>query len=104
MTPQALSKTRQITSAAPAGGLRGSSEIRMARSLFRGQVGTPKSGHGRTVDLSRILAETLGQLKRQRSHEALFQGWQAMPLWVFCTRAGTPMDESKVRRAMRHVL
>ena len=31
-------------------------------------------------------------------------GWPLMPSWVFCTRAGTPMDESKVRRRDRRVL
>ena len=79
-------------------------EIRVTRSLSRGQIGTPKAGHGRTVDLSKALAETLGHLELQRTREALLLGWQTLPPWVFCTRAGTPMDESKVRRAMRHVL
>jgi integrase len=79
-------------------------ELRVTRSLSRGQVGTPKAGHGRTVDLSQVLAETLGQLEQARTREALLLGWQTLPSWVFCTRAGTPMDESKVRRAMRQVL
>jgi integrase len=79
-------------------------EIRVTRSLSRGLVGTPKAGHGRTVDLSQVLAETLGQLEQSRTREAWLLGWQTLPPWVFCTRAGTPMDESKVRRAMRHVL
>ena len=79
-------------------------EIRVRRSLSRGEVGTPKAGHGRTVDLSQMLAETLGTLGQCRTREAPLLGWQTLPPWVFCTRAGTPMDESKVRRAMRHVL
>ena len=79
-------------------------EIRVTRSLSRGQVGTPKAGHGRTVDLSQVLAETLWQLEQARTREALLLGCQTLPPWVFCTRAGTPMDESKVRRAMRQVL
>jgi integrase len=76
----------------------------VARSLSRDQVGTPKAGHGRTVDLSQVLAEMLGQLDQSRTREALLLGWPMRPPWVFCTRAGTPLDESKVRRAMRHVL
>ena len=51
-----------------------------------------------------MLAETLGHLEQQRTREALLLGWETLPPWIFCTRAGTPMDESKVRRAMRHVL
>ena len=79
-------------------------EIRITRSLSRGEVGTPKAGHGRTVDLSEVLAETLWQLEQTCTREALLMGCPTLPPWVFCTRAGTPMDESKVRRAMRHVL
>lgn len=79
-------------------------ELRVTRSLSRGQLGTPKAGHGRTVDLSQVLAETLGQLEQARTRESLLLGWPTRPPWVFCTRAGTPMDESKVRRAMRFVL
>ena len=79
-------------------------EIRVMRSLSRGELGTPKAGHGRTVDLSQVLAETLGQLEQSCIREALLLGWPTRPPWVFCSRAGTPMDESKVRRAMRHVL
>ncbi len=79
-------------------------EIRIMRSLSRGEVGTPKAGHGRTVDLSEVLAETLWQLEQTCTREALLMGCPTLPPWVFCTRVGTPMDESKVRRAMRHVL
>jgi integrase len=46
----------------------------------------------------------LRQLEQQRAAEMVEQGWPMLPPWVFCTRAGTPMDESKVRRAMRRVL
>ena len=34
-------------------------ELRVARTLSAGAVTTPKSGHGRTVDLSQHLAGTL---------------------------------------------
>ncbi len=79
-------------------------ELRVTQSLSRGQLGTPKAGHGRTVDLSQVLAETLGQHEQARIREARLLGWPTLSPWVFCTRAGTPMDESKVRRAMRQVL
>jgi integrase len=80
------------------------SEIRVAQSLSRGRVDTPKAGHGRTVDVSQMLAAMLRQVEQQRAAELLERGWPMLPPWVFCTRAGTPMDESKVRRAMRRVL
>jgi integrase len=79
-------------------------EVRVARSLSRGQVDTPKAGHGRTVDMSQMLTEMLRQLEQQRAARVLEREWQEMPPWVFCTRAGTPLDESKVRRAMRKAL
>jgi integrase len=79
-------------------------EIRVGRSLSRGRVDTPKAGHGRTVDISQRLAEMLRQLEQQRAAQMLERKWSGEPPWVFCTRAGTPMDESKVRRAMRKVL
>ncbi len=79
-------------------------EIRIVRSLSRGEMGTPKAGHGRTVDLSEVLAETLWQLEQTCTREAPLMGCPTQPRWMFCTRVGTPMDESKVRRAMRHVL
>ncbi len=56
------------------------------------------------MDLSQVLAETLGELEQARTRESLLLGWPTRPHWVFCKRAGTPMDESKVRRAMRYVL
>ena len=41
-------------------------EIRVARALSRGQVETPKAGHGRTVDISQTLAQMLRQLEQRR--------------------------------------
>jgi integrase len=74
-------------------------EMRVARALSGDLVDTPKSGHGRTVDLSKSLTEMLGRLRIQRKSEKLMQGWRELPLWVFCTSAGTPLDDSKVRKA-----
>jgi integrase len=79
-------------------------EIRVQRALSRGRIDTPKAGHGRTVDISQMLARMLRQLEQLRGAEMAVRGWPVVPSWVFCTRAGTPMDESKVRRAMRAVL
>jgi integrase len=79
-------------------------EVRVARALSAGRVDTPKAGHGRTVDLSKPLSEMLGRLQVQRKAEKLKSGWSEIPLWAFCTSAGTPLDESKVRKAMSRVL
>jgi integrase len=79
-------------------------DIRVERAMSRGRIETPKAGHGRTVDISQRLTHMLDQLEQQRAAQMLEREWQKMPPWVFCTRAGTPMDESKVRRAMRKVL
>ncbi len=79
-------------------------EIRVQRALSRGRIDTPKAGHGRTVDLSQTLAHMLRLLEQLRGAQMAAGEWATLPPWIFCTRAGTPMDESKVRKAMRKVL
>src|SRR5437762_3731907 len=79
-------------------------EIRVARALSSGRIETPKSGHGRTVDMSWQLAKILLRLQVQRKTEALKRGWPGIPEWVFCTEAGTPLDRSRVRKVMRSTL
>ena len=60
----------------------------MARNLSGGQVGTPKSGSGRDVDVSQQLADRLARLRVSRATEALRRGWGELPAWLFCTRHG----------------
>jgi integrase len=79
-------------------------EVRVARTLSEGRIETPKSGHGRTVDMSEQLTRTLLRLHVQRKTEALKRGWSKLPEWVFCTEAGTLLDESRVRKVMRKTL
>lgn len=79
-------------------------EIRVARAFSAGQIETPKSGHGRTVDMSQQLAAELRRLQLERKAETLKRGWREMPSWVFCTAAGTPLDKSKVRKVFSKVL
>jgi integrase len=79
-------------------------ESRVARAFSQGKLETPKSGHGRTVDLSQALADTLERLELERKAETLRRGWREIPPWVFCSEAGTPYDERNVRRAMYRVL
>ncbi len=80
-------------------------ETRIERALSgRHQVGTPKSGHGRTVDLSRDLCTTLYRLHLSRKAETLRRGWPAVPPWVFLSRAGTRFKAEAVGAAMTRVL
>jgi integrase len=79
-------------------------EIRVSRALSAGEVDTPKSGHGRTIDMSQQLGRMLGQLQTIRKTEKLKRGWADMPPWVFCTRAGTHFDPANVEKAFKRIL
>ncbi len=79
-------------------------KIRVARAFSGGEEETPKSGAGRDVDMSLQLAETLRLLEAERKAEKLRRGWAELPPWLFVTEAGTPLDESKVRKVFAKVL
>ncbi len=79
-------------------------EIRVTRQISAGRIETPKSGHGRTVDMSKILAKTLHRFQLERKSETLKRGWGEMPSWVFCSREGTPLDHANVEKAFKRVL
>lgn len=73
-------------------------EIRVERTISAGRIETPKSGHGRSVDMSDQLAKHLLRLHVERKTETLKHGWPEVPSWLFCNDVGTPLDESKVRK------
>ena len=52
-----------------------SREIHIVQTRSSGKDDTPKSGHGRTVDLSVSLAEMLVRLEIERKTETLKNGW-----------------------------
>ena len=79
-------------------------EIRVARALSDGEIGTPKSGHGRTVNMSQELASVLQRLRTERKAETLRRGWREMPALVFCSEAATPLQVANVRRAFARTL
>lgn len=80
-------------------------EIRVARSLGeRGEVGTPKSGYGRTVDMSQELARVLLGLQVVGRAETLLREWGEMPPWVFRGKHGGPLDRKVVGKAFKRVL
>jgi integrase len=69
-----------------------------------GEVGTPKSGKPRDVDMSLELLDCLRKLKVRKAEEKLKHGWNEMPRWVFCTSNATRAAAHEVRRAFNRVL
>jgi integrase len=79
--------------------------IRIARAFSQdGGLDTPKSGHGRTVEISQVLADTLTSHAVTRKLDKLKYGWNELPPWMFMTKKGTPVDPANVRHAMLRVL
>jgi integrase len=79
--------------------------IRIARAFSEdGALDTPKSGHGRTVDISQSPANTLAAHEMTRKLDKLKYGWAELPPWLFVTKTGMPVDPANVRRAMLRVL
>ncbi len=79
-------------------------EMRVARTLSGRRIDATKSGHGRTVDLSRGLCDVLRRFQVERKAETLKRGWKEMPPWVFVSKAGTPLETGKVAGAFRRAL
>ena len=77
--------------------------ISIRRALTKGQQVTPKSGKGRVVVMAPSLASALFDLLAQRRVEAMQRGWPEPPAWVFCSEAGTPLDERNVTRSWDRV-
>ena len=79
-------------------------EIRVERAISGGLIESPKSGHGRTVDMSSQLAQALQALLVARKAETLRLGRKGVPEWVFCSTRGTILSDANVRRAFKVVL
>jgi integrase len=58
----------------------------------------PRPGGCRTVDTSEHVFRTLRRLRAKRSEQRLKNRSDDTPPWVFHTEAGTPLDESRVRK------
>ena len=79
-------------------------EIRISRAISTArQATTPKSGHGRTVDMSSQLASVLKQSRAFLQAEALRQGG-SLTVWAFPSKAGTPLDHSNVGHRFKRLL
>ncbi|BFU90929.1 MAG: site-specific integrase [Nitrospira sp.] len=76
-------------------------ELRIERTVSRRRLTTPKSGHGRTVEMSQLLTETLTRWSGTRKQEILQHGHAH---WLFCTPKGVPFDDSLLSKAMKQVL
>jgi integrase len=79
------------------------SRITIRRALTKGVSVTPKSGKGRVVAMPPGLASSLLDLLATRRQQALARGWPEVPSWVFCSEAGTPLDERNVTRSWYRV-
>jgi hypothetical protein len=63
-------------------------ELRIARAVStQGQIDTPKSGHGRSVDLGAATCELLRSLKARASEAALARG-ERVGRYVFPNTTG----------------
>jgi integrase len=78
--------------------------IRVQHALSQGRVETPKSGHGRTVDMADTLVTILQRVRLRLPERMKRHKWSEMPPWVFCTRAGTPLEPHNVRKVFRKCL
>ena len=68
------------------------------------RIDTTKSGSGRTVEMSRQLAEVLNEAYISRKREQMAQGRSSIPPWVFASLAGTPLNFSNVGKAFKRIL
>ena len=71
--------------------------IHVRRNRTAGQVGTPKSGKSRKVDVSQQLTNVLKSLLVERKAEKLKKGWKELPEIVFCGTGGGPLDADNLR-------
>jgi integrase len=79
------------------------SKITIRRALTAGQLTTPKNGKARYIAMPPPLAEAMLDLLAYRHREQIERGWPEVPLWVFCTEAGTPFDERNCQRVWYRV-
>ncbi len=73
--------------------------LEVRRQVVRGQVTSLKTKNGRRrVDLSDDLLEALRGLRRQMQEEAMKDGKNAIPEWIFSNRQGGFLDMYNVKR------
>jgi integrase len=72
--------------------------VRVQRAISAGQIETPKSGHGRTVEMSGELAKVLQRVRMRLPERMKKHRWKTLPAWLFCTRSGELLEPHNVRR------
>ena len=77
--------------------------LTVRRSISTEGESTPKSGRSRRVRMTPSLASELFDLLAKRRVEGIARGWPEIPVWVFCSRAGTPLDPGNIRRVWDRV-
>lgn len=71
--------------------------IEVQRAFSGPYLTTPKNGKTRRVDMSLHLMETLKTLLVERKAETLRKSWGEVPLWVFVSEDGTPVNRANFR-------
>jgi integrase len=71
--------------------------ITVRRGISRGKIETPKNDKSRRVDMSRHLAETLSELRKQRRVEDFRKGRGEGPEWIFPSATQKPLVASHWR-------
>ena len=66
-------------------------------------IGTPKGGFGRDVDVSNEACRVLRAHLVRRREEKLARKWRELPTPLFCSTTGTYSDPSGMREAFRRV-
>jgi integrase len=79
-------------------------EVRVVRGFSAGRLETPKSNHGRSVDLSQQVMRALLRLQLERKTQKVRRGWSDLPPWVFCAEAGTPLETTHVEKVFKRIL
>lgn len=77
--------------------------VQVERNFVEGKLTTTKSGKARRVDMSLRLRAALRLWRRQQRIDWFKRGLP-QPQWVFPSSAATPLDDSKVRKAMLAIL
>jgi site-specific recombinase XerD len=74
------------------------------RAISRGQIETPKAGHGRTIEMSQELARILQRVRMRLPEQMKRHKWKVLSPWLFCTRSGKPLEQHNVRKVFRKCL
>jgi len=77
--------------------------LEVSRRVYHGEIGTPKNGKSRTVDMTPHLTETLKALRIEKQKEALRSG-KPFSEWVFTFNGRDPMTPQTLRTALNDIL